>query len=377
MTTSRTATLDPRVEILESKGLVVVVLRGEWTLAHGLVNFQESVGHTISSASRITFDTSSLRKWDTTLISFLFDGTRVAQSAGAEFEAESLPSSVQRLLALATAVPEKDTGGGPEGKSLLAVVGGQYLDLQHGFRAQIVFVGEVAISLGRLVIGKSAMRLRDFWVIVEEHGPRALPIVGLINFLVGVIIAFLGSVVLTQFGAGIYNAQLVGYGMFRELGALMTGIIMVGRSGAAFAAEIGSMKVSEELDAYRTLGISSIDFIVLPRILALFLMMPLLTVFGDIVGVLGGMLVSASVMDIAPRLFLGNLFGAVGIPDFAIGVAKGTIFGALIAISGCMRGMQSGSSADAVGKATTSAVVTGITLIIGANALVDWLATIL
>jgi len=355
----------------------VVVLRGEWTLAHGLVNFQDSVGHTISPASRIAFDTSGLREWDTTLISFLFDGTRIAQAAGVEFETESLPDSVQRLLALATAVPEKDTGGGPGGKSLLATVGGQYLELQLGLRAQMVFVGEVAIAVGRLAVGKSAMRLRDFWVIVEEHGPRALPIVGLICFLMGVIIAFLGSVVLTQFGAGIYNAHLVGYGMFRELGALMTGIIMVGRSGAAFAAEIGSMKVSEELDAYRTLGISSIDFIVLPRILALFLMMPILTIFGDIMGVLGGMMVSASVMDIGPRLFLGNLFGAVGIADFAIGVAKGTMFGALIAISGCMRGMQSGSSADAVGKATTSAVVTGITLIIGANALVDWLATIL
>ncbi len=355
----------------------MVVLRGDWTLEHGLVSFKESIGHTISSASLITFETTRLREWDTTLIAFLFDGTRAALAAGVEFETESLPSSVQRLLKLATAVPEKDTGGGPDSKFFLAAVGGRYLELQHGFGAQMAFLGEVAMGIGRLVIGKSAMRLRDFWVIVEEHGPRALPIVGLICFMVGAIIAFLGSVVLTQFGAGIYNAHLVGFGMFRELGALMTGIIMVGRSGAAFAAEIGSMKVSEELDAYRTLGISSIDFIVLPRMLALFLMMPLLTVFGDMVGVLGGMMVSASVMDIAPRLFLGNLFGAVGISDFAIGVAKGTIFGALIAISGCMRGMQSGSSADAVGKATTSAVVTGITLIICANALIDWLSTIL
>ena len=301
----------------------------------------------------------------------------MALAADVEFDAKSLPDPVQRLLRLATAVPEKDTGGDTAKLTALTRVGVKYADSMDGFWAQMAFVGEVVIALGRLLAGKSAMRVKDFWVIIEEHGPRALPIVGLICFLVGLIIAFLGSVVLTQFGAGIYNAHLVGYGMLREMGALMTGIIMVGRSGAAFAAEIGSMKVSEELDAYQTLGISPIDFIVLPRMIALFLMMPILTIFGDFVGIMGGMLVSASLMDIAPKLFLGNLFGAVGIPDLMIGIAKGTLFGALIAISGCLRGMQSGDSADAVGKATTSAVVTGITLIIGANALIDWLATIL
>jgi phospholipid/cholesterol/gamma-HCH transport system permease protein len=368
---------DPRVDVRVDDGRVVFVLNGEWTLAAGPVDFERTFARATSVASGITFDTARLGDWDTTFISFLFEGSRFAQAGSIDYDIESLPRPVQRLLKLATAVPEKETGGAPLAKSRMVVVGEKALGLTGSFSDQITFVGEVAISLGRLLAGKSAMRVRDFWVVVEEHGPRALPIVGLICFMVGLIIAFLGSVVLTQFGAGIYNAHLVGFGMLRELGALMTGIIMVGRSGAAFAAEIGSMKVSEEIDAYTTLGISPIDFIVLPRMLALFLMMPLLTVFGDVVGILGGMFVSASVMDIGPQLFLGNLFGAIGVGDFAIGIFKGTVFGALIAVSGCMRGMQSGNSADAVGKATTSAVVTGITLIISANALIDWLASIL
>jgi phospholipid/cholesterol/gamma-HCH transport system permease protein len=301
---------------------------------------------------------------------------RLASGGGVEVDTAGLPEAARRLLGLATAVPEHQGDEGESDSSLINRVGSSYLRVQDGFTHQIAFVGDVAIGIGRFLIGRSSMRFRDFWLVVEDHGPRALPIVALICFLVGLIVAFLGSVVLTQFGAGVYNAHLVGYGMFRELGALMTGIIMVGRSGAAFAAEIGSMKVSEELDAFKTLGISAVDYIVIPRLLALFLMMPLLTVFGDAMGVVGGMLVSMNTMDIDPRLFLSNLFGAVGLGDFWIGVVKGTVFGLLIALSGCLRGMQCGRSADAVGKATTSAVVTGITLIIAANALIDWLASI-
>ena len=371
------AATESRIRLELNAGRLLVKITGSWTLDRGLVSFESTVGASLSDVSEISFDASRLREWDTTLISFLFDAHRAAAASNIEFNSDSLPSAVQRLLRLATAVPEKDTGDSGSPASFLSRVGGQAFEVGDAFKDQAQFVGDVTLGLGRLVTGKAAMRMRDFWVVLEEHGPRALPIVALICFLVGLIIAFLGSVVLTQFGAGIYNAHLVGYGMFRELGALMTGIIMVGRSGAAFAAEIGSMKVSEELDAYTTLGVSPIDFIVLPRMLALFLMMPVLTVFGDAVGVVGGMLVSAMVMEISPQLFLGNLFGAVGINDFAIGVFKGTVFGGLIALSGCLRGMQSGNSADAVGKATTSAVVTGITLIIVANVIIDWLASII
>lgn len=365
-----------RFEIDVYDSQLVVRLAGDWTLEQGLVDFRSTVRDAESSARRLSFDAARLGDWDSSLISYLLEAHRWADEKSVEFDVASLPGTVTQLLELATAVPPHDTGDKGKRRSLLERVGTGYLEVRRGFIGQLSFVGQVTVSLGRLLIARSDMRIRDFWMVVEDHGPKALPIVSLISFLVGLIVAFLGSVVLTQFGAGIYNAHLVGYGMLRELGALMTGIIMVGRSGAAFAAEIGAMKASEEIDAYETLGVSPIDFIVMPRMMALFVMMPLLTVISDVVGVAGGMLVSATLMDIAPRLFLGNLFDAVGLPDFGIGVLKGTVFGALIAISGCLRGLQSGKSADAVGKATTSAVVTGITLIIGANAVIDWLASI-
>jgi phospholipid/cholesterol/gamma-HCH transport system permease protein len=221
-----------------------------------------------------------------------------------------------------------------------------------------------------------SLRWRDFWVVVQSNRSGALPIVALIALLVGIIIAFLGVVVLDRFGAGYYASYLVGFGMLREMGALMTGIIMAGRTGAAFAAELGSMKITEEIDAFSTLGISPIDHLVLPRMLGLFVMM-LLTIFADAVGIAGGMLVAVSLMDLSPAQFVGGLLTAVTLSDALLGIFKATIFGLIIGLAGCMKGLQTGSDAGAVGRSATSAVVMGITLIIMANAVVDWLAALL
>jgi phospholipid/cholesterol/gamma-HCH transport system permease protein len=213
--------------------------------------------------------------------------------------------------------------------------------------------------------------------VVQSNSSGALPIVTLIAFLVGVIIAFLGAVVLRRFGAGYYVSYLVGFGMLREMAALMTGIIMAGRTGAAFAAELGSMKISEEIDAFRTLGVSPIDHLVLPRMLGLFAMMPLLTVYAAFVGITGGLIVSVSLLDLSPTQFVGGLLTVVTLSDGLLGLFKGTVFGLLIGLAGCMKGMQTGTDAGAVGRAATSAVVLGITLIIAANAVIDWLAALL
>jgi phospholipid/cholesterol/gamma-HCH transport system permease protein len=213
--------------------------------------------------------------------------------------------------------------------------------------------------------------------VVQSNSSGSLPIVTLIAFLVGVIIAFLGAAVLRRFGAGYYVSFLVGFGMLREMGALMTGIIMAGRTGAAFAAELGSMKITEEIDALRTLGVSPIDHLVLPRMLGLFAMMPLLTIYAAFVGIFGGLIVSISLLDLSPTQFIGGLLTAVTLSDGLLGLFKGTVFGLLIGLAGCMKGMQTGSDAGAVGRAATSAVVLGITLIIAANAVVDWLAALL
>jgi phospholipid/cholesterol/gamma-HCH transport system permease protein len=214
-------------------------------------------------------------------------------------------------------------------------------------------------------------------VVVQSNSSGALPIVTLIALLVGVIIAFLGVVVLERFGAGYYASYLVGFGMLREMGALMTGIIIAGRTGAAFAAELGSMKITEEIDALTTLGISPVDHLVLPRVLGLFVMMPLLVVYADIVGILGGMGVAVAMLDVTPTQFSTGLLTAVVLSDALLGVFKGLVFGAIIGTAGCMKGLQAGTDAGSVGRAATSAVVISITLVILANAVVDWLAALL
>jgi phospholipid/cholesterol/gamma-HCH transport system permease protein len=329
-----------------------------------------------ATVREIHFEASEVDAWNSGLLTYVLQAYDAAEERGVAFVTDGLPPGLKGLVRLARAVPEKATHADEGKQGPLARLGTWALSQVEGSHAALEFVGEAIMSGGRLLVGRSRLRWSEFWTVAQKAGPAALGIVALINFLVGLIVAFLGSVVLGQFSAEIYNAHLVGYGMLRELGALMTGIIMAGRTGAAFAAEIGSMKVAEEIDALQTLGISHVDFLVLPRMLALFLMMPFLTVFGDAVGIFGGLLVSATMLDIDPQLFLETLFGAVGLGDFAIGVLKGTIFGLLIAYAGCLRGVQSGRSADAVGAAATSAVVTAITLILMTNALVDWLAAL-
>jgi phospholipid/cholesterol/gamma-HCH transport system permease protein len=192
---------------------------------------------------------------------------------------------------------------------------------------------------------------------------EALPIVSLISFLIGLILAFVGNVQLTHFGANIFVADLVGIAMVREMGVVMTAIIMSGRTGAAFAAHIGSMNANEEIDALRTFGFNPFDFLVLPRLIALVLMMPLLTVYSNVVGIIGGMFVG-SFVGIPPELYWNETLAAVDLTTASLGVIKSVFFGAAIAISGCMMGMSAGNSSAAVGEATTRAVVAAITTVV-------------
>ncbi len=355
---------------------VVIRLSGDWKMNEGLSDFAAVLSQAEEDGAvfSVGFDALDLGTWDSSLLTFLLQGAASCQTRGIAFQEHTLPENVRRLITLARVVPEQKTRAAAGKGSFLESLGQWALAAGEETRVGLAFIGESLLSLGRLLVGRSRMRWGVFWAIVQTSGPGALPIVTLICFMVGLIIAFLGAVILQRFGAGIYSAHVVGFGMLRELGALMTGIIMVGRTGAAFAAEIGSMKASEEIDALQTMGVSPMDYIVLPRMLALFLIMPLLTVYGDAVGILGGMMVSTSMMDISVPLFLSTMFDAVTFFDFGLGVIKGTVFGGLIAVAGCLRGIQCGHSADAVGAATTSAVVTGITLILLANALIDWLA---
>jgi phospholipid/cholesterol/gamma-HCH transport system permease protein len=199
----------------------------------------------------------------------------------------------------------------------------------------------------------------------------------LISALVGLILAFVGAVQLLMFGAQIYVANLVGIAIVRVMGPIMTGIIMAGRTGAAFAAELGTMQVNEEIDALRTLGISPMEFLVLPRMLALALMMPLLCLYADLIGILGGLLVGMGMLDLDPVVYFNQTREAVSLKHFWIGLFHSVIFGVLVALAGCLRGMQCGRSASAVGHAATSAVVTGIVSIIVATAIITFICNIL
>jgi phospholipid/cholesterol/gamma-HCH transport system permease protein len=231
------------------------------------------------------------------------------------------------------------------------------------------FIGEAALAFIKMLRGQASFRWSDVLALMQASGSQALPIVSLISGLIGLILAFMGAIQLRQFGAQIYVADLVGIGMTREMGAVMTGIIMAGRTGAAFAAQLGTMQVNEEIDAYTTLGISPMEFLVLPRMLALVLMMPLLCVYADLLGMLGGVVVATGLLDISLVEYVNETRVAVSLTDIVLGVVKSGFFGVLIALAGCLRGMQCGRSASAVGDAATSAVVTGIVFIIASDGL--------
>jgi len=353
-------------------GTAVLSMSGAWVL--GAVPPLEIVMEQLRSVpavTRLAFDSSEISHWDTGILVFLVGLKEACDERGVSIDASGLPQGARRLVDLATAVPEKTgTGKHEHEKPLLTRIGETSTELFWSGQAFVEFLGESVLSLLRLLSGKARFPRSDFLVFLESAGPRALPIVTLISFLVGFILAFVGAAQLEQFGATIYVANLVGIAMTTEMGAMMTAIIMTGRTGAAYAAELGTMTVNEEIDALRTTGISPMDYLVLPRLLALAIMMPLLTLFSDFVGMLGGAVISALMLpDVSFSEYLNQTANAVTPQNFAVGLGKGAVYGVLVALAGCMRGMQCGRSASAVGSAVTSAVVLGIVLIIGASAI--------
>jgi phospholipid/cholesterol/gamma-HCH transport system permease protein len=317
-----------------------------------------------SPVHRLTFDTSRVTDWDSGLVTFARKVLEDATACGIESDRAGLPDGVQRLLHLAEAVPEKHTGRGPAQAGWLARIGAWATAGWVETAAGLAFLGEGMLALGALLRGQARFRMSDLLVVIQDCGPRALGIVSLISFLIGLILGFVGAVQLQQFGASIFVANLVAIAMTREIGCIMTAIVMAGRTGAAFAAQLGTMNTNQEIDALSTMGISPMEFLVLPRMVALIVMMPLLTIYADLVGILGGAVVGVGMLGIGPTEYFEQTRGAVNLTSFFIGVSKSAVFGVLVALVGCLRGMQSGRSAAAVGLAATSAVVTSIVLII-------------
>jgi phospholipid/cholesterol/gamma-HCH transport system permease protein len=313
----------------------------------------------------VTFDATELGSWDSGLLAFLVGIRDLCRARDVELDPGSLPEGAWRLLQLASAVPERQGARRTDERpDFLTLVGTESAALWRSAGEMLSFLGEALQSFGRLLVGRARFRRSDLVDVIFECGAAALPIVTLISFLVGLILAFVGAIQLQQFGAQIYVADLVGIAMAREMGALMTGIIMSGRTGAAFAAQLGTMQVNEEIDALTTFGFSSMEFLVLPRMIALILMMPLLCVYADLMGILGGALVGVGMLHLSVTQYVNETLNGVHLSDFAVGIFKSAVFGVLVAVSGCMRGIQSGRSASAVGLAATSAVVTAIVFII-------------
>jgi phospholipid/cholesterol/gamma-HCH transport system permease protein len=368
-------------ELRAKDGTLVTALSGDWSLEQNTPRFDAVAAKRATSGAPLrvlTFDASELGSWDSSLLVFLEQAQAYCEAEKLEMDQSGLPEQVMRLLTLSRAVPERDANTkGPPRASFIDRLGSRGIETWTNVESTITFAGEVALAAVQLPGRGVRMRWREFWVVVQSNSSGALPIVTLIALLVGVIIAFLGVVVLERFGAGYYTSYLVGFGMLREMGALMTGIIMAGRTGAGFAAELGSMKITEEIDAFVTLGISPVEHLVLPRMLGILVMMPLLTLYADFVGIMGGMAVSVSMVDLSAKQFIGGLLYVMTLTDALLGVFKGLVFGLVIGFSGCLKGLQTGSDAGAVGRAATSAVVLGITLIILANAVIDWLAALL
>jgi phospholipid/cholesterol/gamma-HCH transport system permease protein len=319
----------------------------------------------VPALKNIEFEARELISWDSSVLAFLVDVSALCRSRGINMDRNSLPSGLRRLLDLAEAVPEKKGARKEETEApFLERIGTNVLGCGTSLREMLAFLGDMTLTFFRLFRMKVRFRAVDLFLLIQQCGAQALPIVTLISFLVGVILAFVGAVQLKQFGAQIYVADLVGIAMIREMGAMMTGIIMAGRTGAAFAAQLGTMKVTQEIDAFTTMGFSPLEFLVLPRVIALVLMMPLLCLYSDFVGVLGGAAIGVGMLDLSWTTYFRQTANAISLPDVFGGVFKSSVYGVLIALAGCLRGIQCGNSSSAVGDAATSAVVTGIVAIV-------------
>ncbi|MEY2429794.1 MAG: phospholipid/cholesterol/gamma-HCH transport system permease protein [Verrucomicrobiota bacterium] len=352
----------------KERGVLLVQLAGDWRTQAGLPGIEPvQKGLDAGRMTALEFDTRELGRWDTGLIMFVIKCAEVCKQRKLDFRSRGLPKGVAKLVEISQAEPPKEQTPHKAPGTFLERVGEWGILLWAGGKEMLSFLGESVLAFLKLLRGQAQFRWADMWLVMQQCGPQALGIVALINFIVGLILAFVGATQLRRFGASVYVADLVAIAVVREMGCIMTGIILSGRTGAAFAAQLGTMKVSQEIEALRTFDISPVEFLVLPRMVALVLVMPLLCAFADLIAIAGGLLISWGMLDITPDLYLHRTLDIIELKSFLLGIVKGTYFGFVIAFTGCLRGIQCGNNAAAVGQATTSAVVTGITAIVASD----------
>lgn len=346
-------------------------LGGDWTLANA-----RSLSEAASALGRLEadceFDCSALHRIDTCGALILLRLLRRSGQADSLERLQGLRAADSDLLRLL--IERRSARAAPEDRAhgfvaLLARVGAALDSFWADTRQLLGFVGLTLATLSKVFTGRRRLRLTSTVFHMEQAGLDAVPIVALLTFLVGAVVAFLGATVLRDFGASIFTVELVAYSFLREFGVLLTAILLAGRSGSAFTAQIGSMKSREELDAIRALGLDAVELLVLPRLLALLVMLPLLTFIGMMSGLLGGALVGSAALDISPGMFISRLYEMTEIRHFWVGMVKAPIFAFLIAVVGCLEGMKVTGSAESVGRHTTSSVVQSIFLVILFDAL--------
>lgn len=345
--------------------MLEVELAGEWRITDPRPSWLKLVEQ--KKPSQVRLRAEAVERWDSSLLLFVFEIQQWCRTARIECDTATLPEKVRGLLGQ-LAASHRSSVPHDRSRNFFGVVGVATMELSHKAQDFVQFFGECVLGAVRLVKRPDKFRWRDCLEEMQQCGAMALPIVSLIAFLVGVTLAYIGALVLRQYGGDIYVADLIGLAMVREMGAVMTGVVLAGRTGAAFAATLGNMKANEEIDALETLGISPVDFLVMPRLLALTVMMPLLALYANALGILGGMAVSAAVLDIPPAAYWIEMGTIVTLRDVSAGVIKGLSFGVIIGLSGCLRGLQADRSAAGVGRAATSAVVTAILLMVVADA---------
>jgi phospholipid/cholesterol/gamma-HCH transport system permease protein len=365
-----TAQVNARTE----DGRLVLELAGGWQITAPRPSWKRVLG--TQRPTRVRLEMGGVSRWDSSLVLFVHEVRRWCTEAGANLELDALLPEVRRLAdqlagAYLTRPPfHRST-------NFLADVGVATEEVVGKTRGFARFIGECTLATARLVMHPQKFRWRDCFIEMQECGAMALPIVSLISFLVGLTLAYTGAIILRQFGADIWVADLVGLSSVREMGAIMTAVVLAGRTGAAFAAELGNMKTGEEIDALETLGIRPVDFLVIPRMIALAVMMPLLALYANCLGILGGMAVAAGLLSIPPSAYWVETVASIGLTDINAGLIKACVFGLIVGMTGCLRGLQAERSAAGVGRAATSAVVTAILLIIVADAVFAVLFNIL
>jgi phospholipid/cholesterol/gamma-HCH transport system permease protein len=349
-----------------------LALKGDWIARGGVPRFAEieALAAELSAhAGQVRLSSGELGRWDSALILFVTQLEQVVRRDRLTLDLTGLPEPARRLLALAeSGAPSGPAEDGPRRKPLLYALADMAQRRWRGAAATADIVGEVVLRGGPAMLRRSYARPGDVMQLMLEAGADALGIVAICNGLVGAILAFVGAVQLRQFGAGIYVADLVGIATVREMAAVMTAIVMAGRTGGAYAAHLATMQGNEEIDALQALGIPTADYLVLPRVFALVAMMPLLYLYACALGLLGGFVVAVPLLDLTPAAFMQETTAAIAGRQFFFGLVKATAFGALISLAACRIGLAAGRSAADVGRAATGAVVAGIIGVIALDA---------